>query len=402
MHRVICLHGHEIELLQQQLGQRIACPICQLLMVVSPPRPGEPMIPKYEVLCENGHILRVKSKYIGTSIRCPQCQALATVTTDRLQKNTSTATTEPLVPALLPQPSARREIPSTIATPIITAAALVDIPIAEVDNSYTSPPTAPLDDDDEEVSRDDTALTKAERRNLSLVDQGLGYYLFGMIGLFGIVMAAVVILDFVMLISLGISTADGARAMGNVGEVIGWIIRVAVLLCILLVVAGQVLTVFTPWITGATIWFILSLIITVGLIGYRVFVMITGSGFGSGMSSLMGSLGEDKVLYYLHQALVLVAWLLVLLGLWQLAKFARKPLTRQKVMLLGMLGVGLAIASQIVQLLIYNYPPTSKAAVWVVVIALTLATLGVGTLMIYQHLNVINEVRTIMFSRKRK
>ncbi len=177
MPRITCLHGHEIELAVEQFGQRIACPTCQVLITVSPPRPGEPLVPKYEVFCDNGHVLRVKSKYLGTQIRCPQCQALALVTTDRLQKHTVTAT-EPIAAVPLEQmPAPRRVMPTNAPTPVVSTQALANIPVAEVDETYVKPTKRRVsdDDDDDDVEEEDAGeLTKAERRNLKLVDQGLG------------------------------------------------------------------------------------------------------------------------------------------------------------------------------------------------------------------------------------
>jgi len=222
-------------------------------MTVSPPRPGEPLVPKYEVLCEQGHVLRVKSKYLGTQIRCPQCQGLALVTTDRLQKHMATPITGPLVAALLQQvPAPQRVIPAVAPTPVVTAQALANIPVAEVDEDYVKP-TKSRGDDDDDVEEDAGELTKAERRNLKLVDQGLGYWLGSVVGYCSIQMVSMILSFFLFLIMQGVSTANGFQTLATISDVVGWCIFIAMLLNTLLYLGGVVLTLFMPWITGVTI-----------------------------------------------------------------------------------------------------------------------------------------------------
>lgn len=403
MPRITCLHGHDIELAVEQFGQRVACPTCQLLITVSPPRPGEPLVPKYEVFCENGHVLRVKSKYLGTQIRCPQCQALALVTTDRLQRHTVTTNNEPIVAALQEQaPVPRRVMPATAPTPIVTP--VVNIPVAEVDETYVKPAKRRVNDDDDDVEEEEDAgeLTKAERRNLKLVDQGLGYWLGGVVGFCSIYLVATILSFFLSLISQGISTMDGHRFFGTISEIVGWIVTIAMFLNLLLYLGGKVLTLFTPWATGATIWFVLSMVVTAGFIGFRIFLMAReGNWTAIPMAfSLFATLLAGKLYYLISESLFLIMWLLMLMGLWQLAKFVRKPMIRQRVMLMGLMGLGCWVVLVFFPLISQIFPANSKVAFWILVTFKFLLTLGIGALMIFQHLSVVNEVRSVMHRRK--
>lgn len=403
MPRITCLHGHEIELLAEQLGQRIACPSCQLLMMVSPPRPGEPLAPKYEVLCENGHVLRVKSKYIGTQIRCPHCQALATVTTDRLQKHSTTATTEPVVPALF-SPAPRRVTPATAPSPVMSPQVLANIPLAEVDEGYSQPrkpALARVEDDDAES--DSQELTKAERRNLKLVDQGLGYYLGSVIGFCSIHMAAMVFSFLLFLIAQAVSTISGFQTLGTISDVIGWCILIAMVLNALLYFAGIVLTLFMPWVTGVTIWFVLTVVLSLAFVGWMVFVLTDYQMWNT--KDLPRITSRDilylvnKPFYFIGESVFLFMWLAMIIAFWQIGLYARKPLVRQRVMLLGMLGTGCWAIITFTPLL-SHLNSDSKAVGWIILIFRVIITLGIGGLMIFQHLNVVNEVRAVMYRRK--
>jgi hypothetical protein len=400
--RITCLHGHAIELLPEQIGQRIACPICQLLMTVSPPRPGEPLVPKYEVLCQNGHVLRVKSKYLGTQIRCPQCQTLATVTTDRLQKHTTTATTEPIVPALF-APMPRETAPSTVSTPIVNARALGNIPVAEVDEDYVKPPKLPvasIDVDDEEDNSEE--LTKAERRNLKLVDQGLGYYLGSVIGYCSLQMVSIVFSFLLFLLMQAVSTANGFETISTISDVIGWCIFIVMVLNALLYLGGIVLTLFMPWVTGVTIWFVLTLVMSLALLGWILFVSIHQKMWNSHLPLIFSkdvAYSQDKLFYFIGEAIFLFMWLTMTVALWHIAKYARKPLTRQRVMLLGMLGSGCWLVITLAPLLSHLISG-SKAVAWILLIFRVILTLGIGGLMIFQHLNAVNEVRRVMYRRR--
>ncbi|HQR06606.1 MAG TPA: hypothetical protein PLN21_07275 [Gemmatales bacterium] len=402
MPRITCLHGHEIELLATQLGQRIACPTCQLLMTVSPPRPGEPLVPKYEVLCENGHVLRVKSKYMGTQIRCPQCQALALVTTDRLLKHTTTATPEPIVPALF-APVPRQVIPATMLTPVVNAQVLANIPIAEVDEDYSKPRKPPLGSNDDGEEEDREELTKAERRNLKLVDQGLGYYLGSVIGYCSIQMMAMVISFLLFLMLQAVSTANGFQTLGTISKVVGWCIFFVMVLNALLYLGGIVLTLFMPWVTGVTVWFVLTLVLSLVLIGWILFVSIYYHIWNT--TDLPRIFSKeilylfDKPFYFVGEAIFLFMWLTMTIALWQIGKYARKPLTRQRVMLLGMLGSA-CWAVIVFAPLLSHIDSDSKAVGWIILIFRVILTLGIGGLMIFQHLNVVNEVRSVMYRRR--
>ncbi|MFT3879533.1 MAG: hypothetical protein QM703_07730 [Gemmatales bacterium] len=404
MHRITCLHGHEIELLPEQIGQRIACPICQLLIMVSPPRPGEPLVPKYEVLCENGHVLRVKSRYLGTQIRCPQCQALAWVTTDRLQKHTTTATTEPIVPALFAESTSPRSLmPSTAATPVVNPRVLANIPIAEVDEDYVKTQTMPVvrrEDDEDEV--DGEELTKAERRNLKLVDQGLGYYLGSVIGYCSIQMAAILFSFFLFLLLQVVSTANGFQTITTISEVIGWCIFISLVLNALLFLGGIVLTLFMPWITGVTLWFVLTLILFLALSGWIVFVTTYRHLWDSHLPLIFSRdvfYSMDKLFYFIAEGIFLVMWLAMTAGLWHIGKYARKPLLRQRIMLLGMLG-GACWGAIALAPLMSQLNSGSKAVAWIILIFRVILTLGIGGLMIFQHLDIVNEVRAVMYRRR--
>ena len=222
------------------------------MIVVSPPRAGEPLLPKYEVLCENKHVLRVKSKYLGTQIRCPQCQGLAWVTVDRLQRNTPKVDVEPVLPVVLAEPVISHKvapaISSTVMPPI--AVPLDEIPIAEVDEAprtkrRLSGKRLDTEDDDDEI-QDNAKLTKAERLNLNLVDQGLGLIIGSVIG-FCSIKAAFAILDFLMfLIGQGIKTMEGRSNLLSFGEVLRWIEYIALCLNLLVFAGGVILSLFLP------------------------------------------------------------------------------------------------------------------------------------------------------------
>lgn len=405
MPRITCLHGHEIELLPEQIGQRIACPVCQLLMTVSPPRPGEPLAPKYEVLCENGHVLRVKPKYMGTQIRCPQCQALATVTTDRLQKHTTTATTEPLVPALF-APMPRQTAPSTVSAPVVTARALDNIPVAEVDEEYVKArklPVASIDVDDEEDEDSSAELTKAERRNLKLVDQGLGYYLGSVIGYCTLQMLSIVFSFLLFVFMHFITTGAGAQTFFTVSEVIGWCIFIGAVLNTLLYLAGMVLTLFMPWVTGVTIWFVLTLVMSLMLLGWILFVTIYEHMWSANVSLIFSKdvvYSNNKFLYFVGEALFVFMWLTMMVALWHIGKFARKPMTRQRVLLLGLLGFGCWLVVVLAPLLSHLNPKHYDYITWIIMSFRLILIIGIGGLMIFQHLNVVNEVRSVMYRRR--
>lgn len=402
MHRITCLHGHEIELLPEQIGQRIACPSCQLLMMVSPPRPGEPLVPKYEVMCGNGHVLRVKSKYMGTQIRCPHCQALAVVTTDRLLKHTTTATTEPIVPALF-APMPRRTTPSTAPAPVVSARALDNIPVAEVDEEYVKPRKMPVasidvDDDDEDRGED---LTKAERRNLKLVDQGLGYYLGSVIGYCSLQMATMVF-SLLLRLLLSVSSFNSYQTIDSIFEVVFWCIFIVMLLNALLYLGGIVMTMFMPWVTGVTIWFVLTLVLSLALISWIIFVSIYQHMWNSHLPLIFhkdAAYHSDKLFYFIGEAIFLFMWLSMTVALWHIGKYARKPLTRQRVMILGMLGTACWLILTLAPLL-SHINSNSRVIVWIIWIFQGILTLGIGGLMIFQHLNVVNEVRSVMYRRK--
>lgn len=418
MARITCLHGHEIEVQPAQLGERIACPACQLLMFLSPPRANEPIIPKYEVLCEQGHVLRVKSKYLGTQIRCPQCQGLAWVTTDRLQRLQPSAPSIPVVPvvAVAPPPAVpvRRAVPVAAASlaPRPAAPTLVeedDIPIAEVDHAYMSQlaakarvVSAKSEDDDAEEEVDSTELTKAERRSMKLADQGLSYFTGTVVGFCSIQMVGTVLSFILFLIMQGISSMSGFQTLSTISEVIGWIMFIGLVLNTVAFLAAIVLTMFTPWVTGATLWFMMSLVTMLGFLGWRLFLVIKANEWKAlpAVFALTGStFGESKLYYFIGEALFIFQWVFLMVALWQLGKFARKPMTRQRVILLIIMG----LASWSVMTL---YPllgemiTASKVAAWVLLIFRVLLTIGIGILMILQHLTVVNDVRAVVARRK--
>ncbi len=404
MPRITCLHGHEIELAVEQFGQRIACPTCQLLITVSPPRPGEPLVPKYEVFCDNGHVLRVKSKYLGTQIRCPQCQALALVTTDRLQKHTVTAA-EPIAAVLLEQVSVPRSVmPMNAPTPVVSAQALANIPVAEIDETYVKPAKRRVsNDDDDDVEEEDAGeLIKAERRNLKLVDQGLGYWLGSVVGYCSIQMVVMILSFFILLIMQGVSSPSGFQTLGTISQIVGWCVFIAMLLNTLLYLGGVTLTLFMPWVTGVTIWFVLNLVLSLLLLGWVLFVTIYEKMWDSSLPTIMNKdaiYAVDKLFYFIGETILLFMWLTMMVALWQIGKYARKPLTRQRVMLMGMLGVGCWVVIVFFPLLSHSISGAG-AGVWVVLIFRLLLTLGIGGLMIFQHLSVVNEVRSIMHRRR--
>lgn len=70
---VTCPNQHSIEVSDDQFGQRIICPLCQILMFVTPLRPDGGGGVKYEIRCPAGHALRVKKHYLGQIIPCPSC-----------------------------------------------------------------------------------------------------------------------------------------------------------------------------------------------------------------------------------------------------------------------------------------------------------------------------------------
>src|SRR5215471_14728204 len=78
-----CSQGHLVLVPPENLQQRLACPVCQVLMHVSLGAPGEPTI-KFEVKCPSGHLLRVKEKYLHQVIYCSSCQQAVRIDPSRL------------------------------------------------------------------------------------------------------------------------------------------------------------------------------------------------------------------------------------------------------------------------------------------------------------------------------
>ncbi|MFO0812559.1 MAG: hypothetical protein U0796_05040 [Gemmatales bacterium] len=400
MPRITCLHGHEIEIEPEQYGQRLACPACQLMMVVSPPRPGEPSIPKYEVKCDNGHVLRVKAKYLGTQIRCPQCQGLAWVTTDRLLCHTPLAPT----PTVAPVPMPRRQLPLppvvkapvvTEASPVVTpvVATLQDIPIAEVDETADLP-VAMADDDDDEAN--DGKLTKAERRSMNFVDLGLSIFTGSVICFYCLRMVSLV---FIMILVLLAQATSGGRAMATFFEVVMWIIIIAFLINYVVYLFSNILLLFTPLKTGATLWFILGLLTIVALLSWSIYSAFQ-TGWRPRFTMHTDITGLTAMLIYIGNLLaVYVAWLCIMIGLWQLGKFARKPMTRQRVIMLCLF----TLVSEIVLggfPLLLGITAGSMVSFWVIIIIYTLLTVAAGAFLSLQHMIVVGEVRAVMVRRK--
>lgn len=390
---ITCLNGHEIELLPDQFGQRIACPLCQLMIVVSPPRPGEPLLPKYEVLCDNKHVLRVKSKYLGTQIRCPQCQGLAWVTTDRLQRNIPIAEEEPIIPVAIAEtvtPGKTAPVASSKPLPPI-AAPLDDIPVAEVDEAprVARKPlrksTVPDDDNDE--TEGPVKLTKAERLNLNLVDQGLALITGSVVG-FCSIKAAFAVLAFLMfLIAQGINTMEGHSNLMSFAEVLNWIEYVALCLNILAFAGGTILALFLPPIARARWGFLLSLLLLILFAAWKQFAPMVFS-----RHSFMDSFW----IYYMgYEALFLLSWIMMLLGAWQIAKYARKPLTRQSIIILGLIGLGCWVI-MVFTPKISAFLTMTRAVIWAQQISMLFLTLGAAAILIFKHLSVMESVRNCL------
>ncbi len=441
MPRITCLHGHEIEITPEQFGQRLACPACQLLMMVSPPRPGEALVPKYEVLCEQGHTLRVKSKYIGTQIRCPQCQGLAWVTTDRLQTLSPEprVKAQPVQPLVMPARSAvptmkapaisippPRVLPSSAAMPVIPTVpvvplvALDNIPVAEVEDVSGVPVAQTDEDSDHTVETGE--LTKAEKRNLNMVDQGLSLFTYSVYGYCGAKMILAV-MGFVLLLlfqtisepkfnaqTREIEGGGMLRFVGGMADVVSWTNKITMVLNTMLFIAALALLLFTPWITIATVWFLLSLICVSGYAGYlifqsiqaKTFVLNSGIIFSTELQSRKGFVNASSAWWQqlLWESLFFAIWFLVIMGCWQLARFCRKPQLRQSLIILMLTGMG-------VWALLYLLPmtglidPQGKASMWVAVIVNVILVIGLGLLLIFQHHAVIGQVQHMLY-RQRK
>ncbi|MBL8821305.1 MAG: hypothetical protein JNJ77_01865 [Planctomycetia bacterium] len=422
MRLITCLYGHQIEILPDQMGRRIACPACQLLIVVSPPRPGEPLVPKYEVYCENGHILRVKARYIGTQIKCPQCNGHAWVTTDRLQRyqvtpSTAVARVQPIVAAPLPEPVIPVvEVPTITAEPIPTALA-DDIPVAQLDHSVHEQHA-----NDDEVS-DELVLHKSERRNLSMVNQGLTLFSFSVWGYCGVKMIGAILGFVILLLSQTIPAPtfnqetrqlEGTGMLSFVGgmsDIVTWVYKVCMVLNTMLFFAALFLLMFTPWIMIAPVWFLLSLLGIAGYAGYQLYLsiqaksLILSSGviFSSPQQRLGRLLGEGSTEWWqkaLWELLFFAIWFFVILGCWQLGKFCRKPQLRQSLIILMLIGLG-AWALLYILPLTGLFDPHGTASMWVAAIVNVMLVIGLGLLMIFQHHSLIGQVQ-YMLSRQRK
>ncbi len=439
MPRITCLHGHEIELSPEQYGQRIACPACQLLMTVSPPRAGEALVPKYEVLCEQGHTLRVKSKYIGTQIRCPQCQGLAWVTTDRLQTLTPQpkVKVQPVQPVVMPTKTAaptmrapamplppQRVVHSSAAMPVVPpvvpVATMDDIPVAEVDADI---PVAKREDEEPiQAELGAGELTKAEKRNLNMVDQGLSLFTYSIYGYCGTKMVLAV-LGFLLLLLSQTASAPTFNAqtrqlegggmlkfVAGVADVMLWTNKIAMVLNSMLFLAALALLMFTPWITIATVWFLLSLICLSGYAGYLIYqsiqakTLVINSGiiFASDEGLIRGfgnrlSPWWERVLW---EVLFFAIWFLVILGCWQLAKFCRKPQLRQSIIILMLIGIGTWALLHLLPLT-GLIDPQGKASMWVAAIVNVILVIGLGLLLIFQHHSIVGQVQNMLY-RQRK
>jgi hypothetical protein len=248
-------------------------------------------------------------------------------------------------------------------------------------------------EDDHTYDDDSKTLTKADRRNIKLVIQGLGYWLGGVIGYCSIFLLTTILSFLFSVISQGISTFEGHRTVNSIFEVFGWIIVIATLLNTLLYLGGKILILFTPWKTGATLWFILSLVFTVALIGFRIFLIAREGAWGrSLMTYLFGLTIAGKLYFCINEVLFICMWLLMIVGLWRLMKFSRKPNIRMRVILMGMLGTGFWVVLVIIPLLSEYFPVSSQIALWVVVTLKLLLTLAMGGFMLFQHYTIVNEV----------
>jgi hypothetical protein len=454
---VTCLHGHQIEVRPEQYGQKIACPACQLKMVVSPPREGEPLTPKYEVLCDQGHTLRVKSKYIGTQIRCPECQGLAWVTVDRLQVHVpkSRMAAQPVVLAApiappTPAPSTMRRIPAmpvpppqrvapitataqalpvaatpvvvapVVAAPVIAAPVVAmpvaatpaipvpdphDIPIATLDDNI---PVAGVADDDEGPTLAAGEFTKAERHSLRMTNQALTLFNYSVMGYCGIQIFHVV-MSFILFILLNaVSGPTGFSFVEGFAEVVGWIINVAMLLNVLLFAGSIVLSLFTPTITLSIIWFSLALLAFGGYVGWRIYIILSVSNIGgplgySQLFSVMNLLMLKRWQYLLLELLFISIWCFMIGGCWQLAKYCKKPLIRQNLVILLLLGIGAWVVMAgfplLREQLIKAEFVRSKVASWIIAILHTMLFIGIALLILFQHMGKIDAVR-YMINRK--
>jgi hypothetical protein len=167
---------------------------------------------------------------------------------------------------------------------------------------------------------------------------------------------------------------------------------------------------FTPWITIATVWFLLSLICIAGYAGYLIYqsikaktIVLSSGTFFSSDEGLMRGFGNalspwwEKLLW---ETLFFAIWFLVILGCWQLAKFCRKPQLRQSIIILMLIGIG---AWALLHLLPLTglLDPQGKASMWVAVIVNVILVIGLGLLLIFQHHSIVGQVQNMLY-RQRK
>lgn len=429
MYCITCLHGHQIEVFPEQFGRRIACPACQLLIVVSPPRPGEPLQPKYEVFCDHGHTLRVKARYLGTQIRCPECKGLAWVTADRLQRYQPKKPKDdwhdelPVVGIPLTTPA---PVSYTVEEPpIITGKPLIgepirsqsvpmavpdDIPVAQLDDAE------PVESDDDELTSDGNALSKSERRSLSMVIQGLTLFTFSIFGYCGTKMVVAVFGFLILLLSQTVSAPtynpqtqklEGGGMLsfvGGVSDIVSWVNKICMVLNTMFFFAALVLLMFTPWSMIAPVWFLLSLIGMAGYAGFLLYRSIQAKSLILSTDMVISSsrlgrlLGEGSTEWWqkaLWELLFFAIWFLVILGCWQLAKFCRKPQLRQSLIILMLIGVG-AWALLYILPLTGLFDPHGTASMWVAAIVNVMLVIGLGLLLIFQHHSLIGQVQHML------
>ncbi len=91
--RVLCPNGHELFAEADQVGRKLRCPACKIVMVIpgappsqvtaTPPPLPPPVVEEppeaLRVLCPNGHELHATPDQIGRKIRCPACKVVMVV-----------------------------------------------------------------------------------------------------------------------------------------------------------------------------------------------------------------------------------------------------------------------------------------------------------------------------------
>ncbi len=403
--RIKCPFGHEMQMAQTDLGQRISCPMCDVVLVVERAASGE-FTPRFEVYCRNQHMIRVKQRYLNHEIRCPACNDVVSVHPESLVRlhdvqgqdvarpvlarpaATGSASAKPVkaIPISAPskpnQPTATPAVVSTGQLPVAQAILLDDIPIAEID---------PDDAGTARSQKLPVVLSPAERDGLRMTDTGLRLTLLGTSGLLATFAFEALFGFFILVLFQGITTLEGLASLKPFTDIVWWIVHVAYGLSWLAVVFGGLMSVAVPWVSGAKPWSLAQLVLALLAAGVLSFVVYSqnSSLSLSAMSTFLSHLATQLCTVFL-------AWAAFIMLLWQLARFSRKR--ELALRLLYLLIGGLAFLTLLIMLGFVPSLVTSWNSVgrWAYHAICLLGQLIGSTLLIMYQVNLVGEVRNAL------